>query len=321
VDFELSDDQEALAEGVRRLCEGRFPIERVRAAMELEGAVDRAGWRELGEAGVFALRLTEDLGGAGLGMADAVLVFEQLGRALVPGPLVATHLAAGMVAGADSGARVVGLTDRRRPHLVEHLPALDDLLVIDDDGVWSVETAGLVSAPVLHPLDPLTPVQEVHDLPRGALVAPAAAARRWRLEGRTLCSALLLGIAGATTDMAVAYAKERVQFDRPIGAFQSVKHILADMLVRTELARASTYAAGATLDDPVVGDPERAVCGAKITSTSGALANSKACLQVFGGIGYTWDVDVHLYLKRAWVLDSAFGGVDSQAEELALAFE
>src|SRR4030088_3037349 len=112
MDFELNDDEVALQEGVRKLCEGRCPMERVRAAPEHAG-VERDGWRELADAGVFALRIPEADGGVGLGMTEAVLVFEELGRALVPGPVLGSHLAAGLVDGASDGSRVVGMVDTR----------------------------------------------------------------------------------------------------------------------------------------------------------------------------------------------------------------
>jgi alkylation response protein AidB-like acyl-CoA dehydrogenase len=136
-------------------------------------------------------------------------------------------------------------------------------------------------------------------------------------RGSTLAAALLLGIAEATTDIAVAYAKQRVQFDRPIGTFQAIKHLLADMLVRTELARAATYAAGVTLDDPAVGDPRRAAVTAKLMAGDAAMKNGHACIQVHGGMGFTWEVDAHLYLKRAWLLNTVFGSVDDQARAMA----
>ena len=107
MDFELTDLQTDLADGVRRLCQGRFPLESIRTFESAERVVDRDGWRALGEAGVFGLCLAEEAGGAGLGLAEAALVFEELGRALLPGPLVATHLAAGLVDGADDGTVVV----------------------------------------------------------------------------------------------------------------------------------------------------------------------------------------------------------------------
>ncbi|HEV3367529.1 MAG TPA: acyl-CoA dehydrogenase family protein, partial [Acidimicrobiales bacterium] len=113
MDFELTELQTELAEGMRRLCQGEFPLERVRAAEGADRVVDRAGWRRLAEAGVFSLTRPEASGGVGLGLGEAALVFEELGRALVPGPLVASHLAAGLVDGADDGSVVVGVVEDR----------------------------------------------------------------------------------------------------------------------------------------------------------------------------------------------------------------
>jgi alkylation response protein AidB-like acyl-CoA dehydrogenase len=313
VDFELTADQEALQDGVRKLCEGRFPIEQVRA-LEERGGVDRALWQELAAAGVFALRVPEADGGVGLGHAEAAIVFEELGRAVVPGPLVGTHLAAGLVDG-----DVVGVVERRAGAVcVEHLDALDTLVAIDDDGLWEMAPSTLDAQPVDDPLDPLTPLHRVDTLPRGSQVAGAEEAGRWRATGAALVAAELLGIAGATTDMAVAFAKEREQFDRPIGSFQAVKHLLADMLVRAEVARAAVYAAAVTLDDAEVGDVARAVATAKVMAGEAAVKNGKSCVQVHGGMGFTWEVDAHLYLKRAWLLDTVFGSVDDHALALAV---
>jgi alkylation response protein AidB-like acyl-CoA dehydrogenase len=322
VDFELSEDQEALQQAVRRLCAGAYPMATVRS-LEAQGGVERGLWRRLADAGVFSLRLPEHAGGAGLGSSEAVLVFEELGRSLVPGPLLWSHLGAAVDDGAAAGERIVGGLERRgrrgshRLLVVEHLAALDRLLVLDEAGVWEVEPGAVEGEPVQHPLDPLTPVHAVGRLPAGAQVAGPETAATWRLEGATLAAALLLGLAGAVTDMAVSYAKDRQQFDRPIGSFQAVKHMLADMLVRTEVARAAVYAAGVHLDDPGVGDVERAVTVAKLLAGEAAMVNGKACVQVHGGMGFTWEVDAHLYLKRAHVLDTVFGSVDDQAEVMA----
>lgn len=317
MDFELTEDQEALRDAVRGLCRSRFPMERVREVEET-ARVDRAGWRQLAETGVFGLRLPEEDGGAGLGAAEAVLVFEELGRALVPGPLVATHLAAGAVEGAATGERIVGLVERgRTPALVEHPASLDTLLVLDPDGVFEVDPAALDAAPVAHPSDPLTPVALVGELPAGERVAGPDVARRWRAEGGALVAALQLGIAGETTDLANGFAKERHQFGRPIGSFQAVKHILAEMLVRAEVARAAVYAAGVCVDLPEVGDPERAVAAARVVAGDAAGRNGEDCIQVHGGMGFTWEVDAHLFLKRAWVLDTTLGSPDEHAEAVA----
>jgi alkylation response protein AidB-like acyl-CoA dehydrogenase len=264
--------------------------------------VDRALWQELSDAGVFSLRLPEP-DGLGLGMTEAVLVFEELGRALAPGPLVGTFLAG------RPGA-VVGLVPRGAS-VVEHLDSLDDLLVLDDEGLWRVEPDAVQGVPVDRALDPLTPLHRIEAMPRGDPVD--ADSDLVRMEGAVLTAALSLGIAETVTDLAVAYSKEREQFGKPIGSFQAVKHLCADMLVRAEVARAAVYAAGVQLDE---GDAAREVHVAKLLATEAAIANGKACIQVHGGMGFTWEATPHLYLKRAMVLATHFGSTDSHADAM-----
>lgn len=318
MDFELSDDQSALAEAVRRFCEGRYPISRVRTFEDV--GVDRDGWGELAEMGVFGLRLAPEAGGTGLGWAESVLAFEELGRALVPGPLAWTHLAAGVVDGAAEGTTVVTGWDRTRGwSLVEHGPASDVLIILDDEGVRAVPSSSVEWAPVEVPLDPLTPVASVATVPEGgARLGGPELAEEWRQGGAALSSALALGVAEAVADVSVAFAHEREQFGRPIGSFQAIKHLLADMVVRVELARAAVYAAGVTLDDPQVGDPRRAVASAFLVASGAAVENGNTGVQVHGGMGYTWEVDVHLHLKRAYALAVAFSDRLDAAEDLAL---
>ncbi|MEE8581582.1 MAG: acyl-CoA dehydrogenase family protein, partial [Myxococcota bacterium] len=130
-----------------------------------------------------------------------------------------------------------------------------------------------------------------------------------------------LGIAESTLELAVDYAKKREQFGRPIGSFQAIKHICADMFVRQEVARAAVYAAGATLDDPPDGDVLRAVSAAKITAAEAALQNSRACIQVHGGMGFTWEIPAHYFLKRTWVLEFLFGTTEEHTERAAARIE
>jgi alkylation response protein AidB-like acyl-CoA dehydrogenase len=329
MDFELSADQEALRDVVRSLCVGRFPIEFIRSLMD-DVMLDRARWRELADTGVFSLVLPESAGGVGLGYQDAVIVFEELGRALVPGPLVGTFLAAGVVDGAASGDAVVALVERPRPGdgfvggrpfpaYVELLPVLDALVVLDDDGVWTIDDLDAVRASARQPkaLDPLTPVWRVDTLPQGTRVGSASDAARWSMIGATLTSALQLGVATGACELATEYAKGRMQFGKPIGQFQAVKHMCADMVTRNEVCRAAVYWAGCALDDGEVGDPARAASVARIQADLAASENSKDCVQVHGGMGYTWEVDAHLYLKRAWVLATQFGSADEHAERMA----
>ncbi|HET6856795.1 MAG TPA: acyl-CoA dehydrogenase family protein [Streptomyces sp.] len=274
MDFRPTDDQRALQTGMRELLAGRFGRERLRAAVDASDAgapaVDRALWRELGDAGFFALRLPEKDGGVGLGLPEAVLLFEEAGRALLPGPLVATHLAAGEVPGAATGGSVVTRVDRG---LVEWLAAADH-----------VQGDASRAAP-MRSVDPLTPL---HRVPAGS------GAPEPRPEAALLTAAEQAGSASRTTELAVAYAREREQFGRPIGAFQAVKHLCAQMLVRAEVCRIAVYAAAVT------GDPVE-IAGAKLLADEAAVRNAGDCLQVHGGMGFTWEADVHLHLKRAWV--------------------
>jgi len=329
VDFELSEDEAALAQGIRSLCAGRFPLERLRAAEGGDGLVDAEGWTELADAGVFSLQLPESAGGIGLGMAASAVVFEELGRALLPGPILASHLASYLVPDAADGAAdgkvMVGAvrrpptsgTEAFVPALVEHLSSLGVLIVVGDDGLAAVDPADVDAVRIGRPLDPLTPLWRVDELPEGRPVGGAEQARRWRRDQAVLGGALLVGLAAGTLDMAVAYAKEREQFGKPIGSFQAVKHMCADMLVAAETARAAVHAAAVTIDQPGVGDPERAAAGAGLLASEAAIKNGKICIQVHGGMGFTWEVPAHLYLMRARVLSQAIGPVGGLAELVA----
>ncbi|MFK0129415.1 acyl-CoA dehydrogenase family protein [Streptomyces rubiginosohelvolus] len=349
MDFQLSDDQRALRSGMRDLLGAVFDRDRLRAAVERDGALDRSLWRELGAAGFFALRLPEEAGGVGLGLPEAVLLFEEAGRALLPGPLVATHLAAGLVKGAAEGEAVVTAVAGELP--VAHLAEADAVLVVDGRAsglpgeAWGPEVlpgeaegaevlsgealrAFVAAARPVRSMDPLTPL---HRAPADAKPAPAASERtradaerapaaterapahagRFRFEAALLTAAEQLGSAARTTEVAVQHAGEREQFGSPIGSFQAVKHLCADMLARTEPARAAVYAAAVT------GDPVE-IAAAKLLADEAAVRNARDCLQIHGGMGFTWEADVHLHLKRAW-LRAASWLTGAGAEELLAA--
>jgi alkylation response protein AidB-like acyl-CoA dehydrogenase len=313
--FVLSDDQVALAEGIRALCAGRFALERLRKSEGDPASPDPGDWAELGSAGVFSIRSAEEHGGLGLGMVESVVVFEELGRALVPGPLVAQALSAGIIDGAVDGTRVVGSVRRPPsgfPVLIPNLRALSSLVVVDQDGLSVLDPASVVAEPAVRPLDALTPIWVVSgELPPGDPLGGPEAAQGWRYGESLLSGALCLGIAAATLEMAVAYSKAREQFGRLIGSFQAIKHICADMLVRSELARVAVHAAAMIADDPETGDPIRTTSGATLLAVEAALENSRKCIQVHGGIGFTWELPAHLYLMRARILEAVCtGGVD-----------
>jgi alkylation response protein AidB-like acyl-CoA dehydrogenase len=305
MNFDLGRDEIALRDGIKVLCARHFEMAKVRNGLDL------STWRELGNAGVFSLRLPEEQGGVGLGMTEAVIVFEELGKALVPGPLVATHLAAGIVEGAATGERVITFRERLEDTIEFGFEA-DAAILLGEDGHSLLEDP--IGGDPLDPLDPLTPVARVTSSHAVSLVEMDA--DQFRCLGAALTAAFSCGIASKTVDLAVAYAKEREQFGKPIGTFQAVKHMCADMFVRAEVARAGVEAAGVLLD---AGDPDarKAVASAKLLASEASIANAKTCIQVHGGMGFTWEVDAHLYLKRAAVLATQFGGVDAQAELVA----
>ncbi|MEU1850423.1 acyl-CoA dehydrogenase family protein [Streptomyces sp. NPDC019990] len=297
--FGLTADQRALRDGTRRVLARHFDGEALRGAVRERGpggdgaalraagpgAVDRGLWRALGDAGFFALRLPEADGGAGLGLPEAVLVFEEAGRALLPGPLVATHLAAGAVPGAATGETVVTAV---AGGLVEWLAEAD---TVRGDATGAVP---------LRSLDPLTPL---HRVPGGAATAPDPLAV-------LLTAAEQLGTAGRVAELAAQHARAREQFGRPVGAFQAVAHLCAGMLVRTETARAAVYAAAVTAD-PVD------IAAARLLADEAAVRGARDCLQVHGGMGFTWESEVHLHLKRAWVRTRRSGVVAESEEVLA----
>ncbi|UNO41406.1 acyl-CoA dehydrogenase [Streptomyces sp. MST-110588] len=352
MDFRLTDDQEALRRAMRDLLARRFGPDRLREAVR-DPALDRSLWRELGTAGFFDLRLPEadgagDGGGAGLGLPEAVLVFEEAGRALLPGPLVAGHLLAGVVPGCATGERVVGLCDlAARPPLWEHPADCDELILLvgggaegggpgvdgpgvdgpEEDGPGAAYRAGSAAyragsygpkpAP-FRSVDPLTPLARVVSCDPSRMRPLDVDVPRLRREAALLTAALQLGSAARTLEAAVEHARRREQFGVPVGSFQAVQHLCADMLVRVEIARSAVYAAsaagvgsragagGVTGAAGTTGAPETApeplaVSGAKLLADDAAVRNARDCLQVYGGMGFTWEAEVHLHLKRAWL--------------------
>jgi alkylation response protein AidB-like acyl-CoA dehydrogenase len=203
------------------------------------------------------------------------------------------------------------------PVVIAHLESLSTLLVVDHDGVAALDPATVEAEPVARSIDPLTPLWRVDRLPPGEQVAGADAAARWRRDVTVLLGAQCVGLAAATVDMAVAYAQAREQFGKPIGSFQAVKHLCADMLVRAETARAGLYAAAVTIDQPDVGDAERAAAGGGLLAAEAALANGRACIQVHGGMGFTWEIPAHLYVMRARMYGADMGPAAELAELVA----
>jgi alkylation response protein AidB-like acyl-CoA dehydrogenase len=295
-------------------------------------------WKQLTGLGWAALHLAEEYGGSGYGIAELAIVLEGLGTEVSPGPLLPTVVASGLIAERGSAqqraALLPGLADGTvsaslaltgsveraadgtltgdagpalggawaRLHLVR---VGEDIVVLRGEGVQAEAVQGL---------DPSLGVVrlELTGTP-AAEVLPGAAGVAARLL-RTLAAAEAAGGARATLDTALAYAKVREQFGRTIGSFQAVKHHLANMLIRSELAVAAAWDAARATPGP---EADLAAAVAATVALDAYLQNSRMNIQLHGGIGFTWEHDAHLYLRRATALAALAGTIEQAADDVA----
>ncbi len=323
MDFRFDEEQLALRDAVRAVCERHFSLDSVQSR---EGQqVSDLTWATLSDVGVFAMLVPATEGGTGGSAVEAALICEEFGLHVANGPLrwttaVAPLLWATLRPEFDAATlRVAGVdaTVSASPHVIEHAFESDYIVVLHADRVELCRTArvgGLVAGAAL---DPLTPSAWCAELPNGDVVGNATDAQRLRDLGAILAAAELVGAAQGALTTAVEYAKQRHQFGVPIGSFQAVKHMLADMFVRLELARSTVYAAAAIFTDPRAGDVAASVSTAKLLAGEAAIANAKTAVQILGGMGFTWEMLPHYFLKRAWVLEMSFGTADEHALALA----
>jgi 3-oxochol-4-en-24-oyl-CoA dehydrogenase len=330
----ITEEHEALRQAVRgwaeRYCAPAVP----RRLLDADAETMPSFWGELAAQRWLGLHVDEALGGEGYGFAEVAVVLEELGRACAPGPFVPTVLAVAIVqaagkeiatgivpalaAGDTVGA--VALTGRLaaepdggalrvhgtlRPVLSAHLA---DILVAPAGDEWCVLGADEFAASELSSVDPTRRVAEVRV--DGAVVPQARRlgdvdTKRVRDLAAAVFAAECVGVAQWCVDAASEYAKVREQFGRPIGQFQGVKHKCADMLAATELARAAAWDAARAADEPEVA-PLTAAAAASL-AVDAAFGAAKDCIQVHGGIGFTWEHDAHLYLKRAMVTRQLLG--------------
>src|SRR6266700_2684256 len=322
----ISEEHRALAQTVA----GLLTKHQSRAAARslLEGGTEQlpAFWAELGGLGLLGLHVPEELGGSGLGLAETLVVAEQMGRHLAPGPYVPTVIASAVLAaagpddlrkrllpgladGSVTGAAALGgevalaggpaggtATGSAGVVLSGHLadvllvPAGEDVLVIE-------KSAGGVRAEVPKNLDPSRPAARVSLDAAPATVLPGAGGLLTDVA-RAVLAAEAAGVAAETTEMAAGYAKIREQFGRPIATFQAVKHHCANMLVASELATGAAWDAGRA----GTGGGDQLSYTAAIAATlavPAAVGNANLNIQLHGGIGFTWEHDAHLYLRRA----------------------
>jgi alkylation response protein AidB-like acyl-CoA dehydrogenase len=338
MDLTLGHEQEAVRDAIRGMLADRQPTARVRQVMIADPPVDEEVWREAAALGWFGLALPEAAGGAGYDLPEAMLLFQELGRGVIPGPWLGTVLAARALAtrpGGDpalegllAGRRRVAVVDDPDDRLAKGARLEGEAQAVLDAGctdallVLGQETSRLVECDArgvrIDAGPSVDPTRRIGTVTfTGVAAAPELGdARRWRLEGTVLAAAESLGVAERTVEMSVEYGKVRQQFGKPIGTFQAIKHRCADMAVRAEVARSSvTYAAVALAE----GEPgvARHVAMAKALASNAALTNATDNIQNHGGMGYTWESDAHLYLKRARLLEHCFGTRTAHLDALA----
>jgi alkylation response protein AidB-like acyl-CoA dehydrogenase len=323
VDFELTADQEALRAAARDLLSSRSsPV--VRKAVDAGGRPDEALWTSMVDQGWCGIAVPEDAGGVGLGWVEAAVLLEQVGAHVAPAPILGQLVALDALAGTDwaagliDGSKVAAVADGL-DRVVPFAPAADVVVVCDDDGVRAIDLAD--HGPAAEPAMDVT--RTVGWLRTDALAgAPstdlggAAEAERLRDVAAVAYSAEMLGIAQRVLDLSVEYAKDRVQFGRPIGSFQAVKHRCADMLVDVEGMRSAVYWAAWCVANEHE-DASVAASTAKCWCSDAVTRVTSSALQVHGGIGFTWEHDVHLYLKRAHLDSISFGTAADHRTRLA----
>ncbi|MCJ7439693.1 MAG: acyl-CoA/acyl-ACP dehydrogenase [Acidimicrobiia bacterium] len=307
--FAFTDDQIAFRDAVRELLAKECPPSVVREAWGVDaGRVGRA-WPALGEMGVFGLLASEAVGGLGLSYVDLVLLLEETGYAALPEPIV-EHAAVAMPLLGEPAASLGGdetiSTSFFHEPVVPYADRADRLLLVHDGEWFLVPRADVVLTPT-ESVDGARRLARVQWEPtRGTVVGEGPAAAAAFDRGALGTAAQLVGLTRRMLDLTVAYATERRQFGVPIGTFQAVKHHLADARIALEFARPLVYRAAWSL---ATGDEDTAVhvSMAKATASDAAVLTAKHALQCHGAIGYSYEYDLHLFMKRAWALAAAWG--------------
>ncbi len=342
MEFDLSDDQVALRDAARDLLDGYAEPAQVRAHLASGDPWDRALWAAMVEQGWLGVATTPERGGLGLSWVEAVVLLEEVGRKVAPAPLLPSLLAASALADTAWGPRlaageIVGCVAwSSRPDAVAVASAGDDAARLtaqldptvaadaaDVAVVWTPEALFAVDLAATGRPAPQPAMDGTRSLAWLTLDDTAAVAVGGPDEAAALLDRAVVGAAGEmlggasrVLEMSAAYAKERVQFGQPIGSFQAIKHRCADMVVDVEGMRSTTWYAAWCI---AAGDADRstAASSAKIWGCEASKRVMASGLQVHGGIGFTWEHDLHLYLKRAQLDQVSYGPAAYHRDRLA----
>jgi alkylation response protein AidB-like acyl-CoA dehydrogenase len=328
MDFGLNEDQHDIQRTARELLADRANPERVREHAEA-GRHDDGLWAELSELGWPGIAVAEAHGGQGLGIVELAILSEELGRTVAPVPFLPSAMAAAMIEAAGShdqrarwlpglaSGELIGAVSAAHDGVAGMVPSAADagvVVLVELDGVRVVARAELDVDP-LHAIDPTRPAARVTATPGAGEPLPGDTEPAL-YRALVAVSAELVGVCSRALDMTVDYVKERKQFGTPVGAFQAVSHRCAQMLLETEIARATTAEAAWTAD----ADPARlAQCAsqAKATASDAGRSVTASAVQAHGGIGFTWEADVHWLYKRAQVDAALLGGAKEHRAHLA----
>ncbi len=315
MDFDLNRDQREIKDVARELLTARSPMARVREAAEA-AEYDGALWGELVQLGWPGIAVAEEHGGQGLGAVELAVLLEELGYACAATPFLATATAAAVIqaAGSDeqrarwlpglaSGELRAGIGTRE---LAADAAGAAVVIVLDGEEaelLVSPETEDFVS------IDPTRRFATVAG--EGAPLGPGAADRI-----RAAVAAEVVGVCQRALDMTLSYVKERKQFGVPVGSFQAVAHRCAEMLLATESARSTAYYAAWAADADLQLLPEAAAL-AGVAAAEGGQSVTAGAIQMHGGIGFTWEADVHWLYKRAQLDAALLGGAKRHRAALA----
>jgi alkylation response protein AidB-like acyl-CoA dehydrogenase len=353
MEFGLSESQQMLKDNARKFFAGECPIEEVRRLMETDTAYDEGLWAKMAEQGYTGIIFSEEYGGVGLGKVELILLMEEAGRALLPGPFFSTVALAGAALDAtatpDQKKRYLApicsgearstvamledaaswnVTDARmviangeltgEKLFVPDAAVANFMIVVARDGVFVVDAKarGIEVEPMVG-MDPTRKLYSVrfNHTPAEKLGNAGGLARALDIAAAALVAEMVGGMQ-RTLDITVEYAKMRKQFGKPIGMFQAVQHQCADMYVETESARSAAYYAAWALEENVP-DAAVAVSIAKMYASDAGRTVGNRGIQVHGGMGFTWENDLHLYYRRAKASETTLGDSTSHRERIA----
>jgi alkylation response protein AidB-like acyl-CoA dehydrogenase len=351
--FGLSESQTMLRDSAREFFAGECQMAMVRRLAETETADDRAIWSKLAEQGYTGIIFDGEYGGVGLGVVELVLLMEEAGRALLPGPLFSTVALAGAVLDACASpvqkkeylAPICSGEARATLAMLESSASWDrtdvemaarsgrlsgeklfvpdaavaDYIVVvarDDVHVVDAKAPGVRVAPMAG-MDRTRKLSAVTfaDVPAERLDHGAGLSRGLHVATAALVAEMVGGMQ-RTLDLTVDYAKTRKQFGKPIGSFQAVQHQCADMYLETESARSAAYYAAWALQERAP-DAAEAVSIAKMYASDASRAVGNRGIQIHGGMGFTWENDLHLYYRRAKSSETMLGDATFHRERIA----